>query len=690
MRATLWTTLLIILALTPTFAAPDATGTDSLFGAEDVFELEYATNPAIHPAGQQVVYQRVAADIRTDRFRSSLWTIDLTRGTHRPLIQGDGSYTNPTWSPDGSRLVFVAREGGRSTLRVFFTDTRQIATLADVPRSPSNVTFAPDGATLAFGMFVPAKGEAGAIPPASLPAKPEGASWAPAVTVIDDVQYRADGAGYLKRGATHLFTVPVDGGTPRQITVGPDDHGGPYAWLDGNAIVLSANPVPDAEYAPSESALYRIDLATRELTKLTDRVGPESSPALAQGGEALCFTGYLDRKLGYHNRHLECVDIDGSDMRDVTAELDRSIGGFDVAPDSGRIWFTYDDYGITKLARIDERGRIEVVQEHVGGTTLGRPYASGAFDVGPGGLYAVTITDATRPGDLVVARGSERLFTTRLNEDLLAHKPLPGAKRVVTRGPGNLEVEGWLVRPSTEAKTIDGKAPLVLEIHGGPFANYGPRFSAEVQLYAAAGYAVLYTNPRGSTSYGADFANEIHHNYPSQDYDDLMALVDAAIGQGGIDSDRLFVTGGSGGGVLTAWTVGKTDRFAAAVVAKPVINWASFVLTADAYPFFTQYWFSAQPWEDPMQYWKRSPLSLVGNVTTPTMLLTGEVDFRTPISESEQYYQALKLRKVPTRLVRIPEASHGIAARPSHLLAKIAEIVRWFEQHDPVSETEPR
>ena len=173
----------------------------------------------------------------------------------------------------------------------------------------------------------------------------------------------------------------------------------------------------------------------------------------------------------------------------------------------------------------------------------------------------------------------------------------------------------------------------------------------------------------------------IHHNYPGQDYDDLMSAVDAVIAKGYVDTTNLFVTGGSGGGVLTAWIVGKTDRFRAAVSAKPVINWYSFVLTSDGPGFFYRYWFPGFPWEHAEHYLKRSPLSLVGNVKTPTMLLTGEADFRTPISESEQYYEALKLRKIDTALVRIPDASHGMEGRPSYLASKVAHILKWFEIH---------
>jgi acylaminoacyl-peptidase len=241
-------------------------------------------------------------------------------------------------------------------------------------------------------------------------------------------------------------------------------------------------------------------------------------------------------------------------------------------------------------------------------------------------------------------------------------------------------VQSWLIRPPgyDPAK----KYPLILEIHGGPFANYGPRFAAELQLYAAAGYNVLFSNPRGSTSYGEEFGNLIHHAYPGRDYDDLMAAVDAAIASGGVDGDRLFVTGGSGGGVLTAWIVGSTERFRAAAVQKPVINWVSFALTADMPNFFYKYWFPAPPWEDPEAYWQRSPLSRVGNVKTPTMIVTGEQDFRTPISESEQFYQALRIRGVDTLLVRVPGAPHALDQRPSQLNARIAYILAWFAKHD--------
>ncbi len=672
-------TLLIAVLLTTVASGQD------LFTARDVFDLEHANNPAISPDATRVVYQRVSGDIMHDRFVSELWMVDLgsTPPHHRPLVQGGGSYGQPVWSPSGDRLAFTASEQGERQIRVLFLDSLQQMRVAATPSGAGSLAWSRDGRTLAFTMFV--EGESPA--PAALPEKPDSAQWAPPVRIVEKIIYRNDGGGYAQDGAQQVFVVPADGGTPRQVTTGDTDFGGRIAWIPDGRLVVSINPDEDADYDPVESSLAILDPATGETETITDRDGVEGNPALSPDAKSVAFTGYEDRGLGNHTSVLSVLDLASGQMRPLTESLDRSVGDFEWAPDTGRVWFTYSDHGIGRLASTGRDGRVVVHATDLGGTTLGRPYSSGAFDVGPKGLCAYTVTNPTRPGDLVIARvdgtRTTELFRTELNEDVLAHKNLPNAERITAASVGGLEVEGWIVLPPDHQP--GDKHPMILEIHGGPFANYGPRFSAEVQLYAAAGYAVLYANPRGSTSYGAAFANEIHHNYPGQDYDDLMAITDAAIAKGDIDADRLFVTGGSGGGVLTAWIVGKTDRFKAAVVAKPVINWTSFVLTADMYTYFPTYWFSEMPWEDQDQYWRRSPLSLVGNVTTPTMLLTGESDYRTPISESEQYYQALRLRRVPTRMVRIPEASHGIASRPSHMLAKVAEILRWFEEHDESS-----
>ena len=392
--------------------------------------------------------------------------------------------------------------------------------------------------------------------------------------------------------------------------------------------------------------------------------------------------------MGYHNVELYVAGPDGAEPRSVTAELDRSVSAPQWSADGRMIYFLYDDSGQTRLARTNLEGHIEIGLDDLTPPTFGRPYTGGSFSVSANGRVAATVGSSIRPPDVILMSplGDTHVLTS-LNEDVLAEIDLAPAEEIHWASPHDgLDIERWVLYPPGFDPAREW--PMILEIHGGPFSAYGPTFSAELRLMAAAGYVVVYTNPRGSTSYGYDFANLIHHDYPGHDYDDLMGAVDHMIGRGFIDEDRLFVTGGSGGGVLTAWIIGNTDRFAAAAVVKPVINWTSFVLYSDLPQFFYRYWFASAPWEDPDEYWRRSPLSLVGNVETPTLMMVGGADLRTPRAETEQYYSALHLNGVPTRLVVIPDSYHGISnSRPSRLLTKVAEILRWFGEYDPAAQS---
>lgn len=645
----------------------------------DVFQLEYATDPQLSPDGATIAYVRQSNDIMSDTARASIWTVAVKGGKgHRPILSGADSFSSPRWSPSGDRLAYVTgAETGTPQLYVRWMDSGQTALLSNLTEAPQNISWAPDGQSIAFAMFV----EDAPEPLASPPAKPKGAEWAEPVKVIEDVLYRADGAGYGRSGATHIFVLPADGGTPRQITSGDFNHGGPMSWSPNSAnLFFSANRSDDWALDLVESDIWRVRVEDGELTRLTGRDGPDFAPAVSPDGDKIAYLGNTDNLKGYQASNVYVMNPDGGDKRALTDDFDRSVGALAWTSDDALI-IQYDDRGRTYLARLTLDGKRDALMRDISGTTLGRPYTSGDFDTNASGVIAYTTGRATRPADIAVKAGdAPATRLTKLNDDIFAEIELSDAERITWPSSADgREIEGWVIKPPEFDSSR--QYPLILEIHGGPFAAYGPHFSAEAQLFAAAGYVVLYANPRGSTSYGDEFANLIDHNYPSQDYDDLMSGVDAIIERGYVDADQLFVTGGSGGGVLTSWIVGKTDRFKAAVVAKPVINWTSFVLTSDFYPFFQKYWFEKAPWEDPMSYWERSPLSLVGNVTTPTMLLTGEADYRTPISESEQYYQALKLRGVDTAMVRVPGAPHGIARRPSNLIAKVDNILAWFERY---------
>jgi dipeptidyl aminopeptidase/acylaminoacyl peptidase len=381
------------------------------------------------------------------------------------------------------------------------------------------------------------------------------------------------------------------------------------------------------------------------------------------------------------------MDSDGTHSRSITPTLDRDAAAPHWTADSRQLIFQYDDRGSSKIAAIDLGGKIRVLADDLGGNDVSRPYSGGSFSIaaaakGANPRFAYTRAAALAPAALAAGTSMSDIVTlTALSDTLLSERSLGAVEEIsFDSSVDRRHIQGWIVKPPDFDPSR--KYPLLLEIHGGPFASYGPSFAAEIQLYAAAGYVVLYLNPRGSTGYGEEFADLIHHDYPDNDYGDLMSGVDAVLGRGYIDGERLFVTGGSGGGVLTAWIVGHTDRFRAAVVVKPVINWASFVLTADMTNYFYRYWFDAFPWDDLQSYWKRSPLAYVGQVHTPTMLMTGEADYRTPSSEAEQFYQALKLRRIDTALVRVPNASHDISARPSLLIDKVAYVLAWFKAHD--------
>ena len=645
----------------------------------DVFDLEYVTEPQISPDGTRIIYVRNFMDIMKDKKRSNLWIINSDGSGHRPLTTGNTNDSSPRWSPDGSRLVYASSDDGSQQIFTRWMDSGQTARITRLTQAFTELTWSSDGKWIAFSMLVPKENK----PFAELPSKPEGAQWAEPSKVIDRMIYRFDGAGYLKPGYWHLYILPAEGGTPRQLTTGDFDYNSQISWTpDGKFLLFSANRNPDAEYDPNNSEVYELSIADGSIRPLTSRKGPDNNPVISPDGRTIAYTGYDDRYQFYQVTRLYIMNRDGSDPKALTEKLDRDIASPAWTADGKSICYKYDDQGDTKVGCVNLNSDLRKIANNLSGTSLDRPYSAGSFSLAKNGTFAYTFSQSDRPADLGVANLARQdgRRITNINEDLLAHKELGKVEEIwYESSHDQRKIQGWIVKPP--GFDPSRKYPLILEIHGGPVQNYGPHFAADIQLYASAGYVVLYTNPRGSDSYGEEFGNLIHHNYPGDDYFDLMSGIDAVIAKGYVDQNALFVTGGSGGGVLTSWLVGRTDRFRAAASAKPVINWYSFVLTSDLPNFFYKYWFPGFPWDHSEHYMKRSPLSLVGNVKTPTMVITGEEDYRTPISESEQYYQALKLRKIDTVLVRIPGASHDIGARPSQLISKVAHILAWFEKY---------
>lgn len=660
----------------PASAAP-AMGPSRYFTGADLFNLDVATDPQISPDGRTIAYVRKSNDIMTDKARPTIWLVEVATGLQRPLEAGSGSYFSPRWSPDGSRLAYVAAvDGGGPQLFVRWMASGESARITGLPDGPSSLAWSPDGQRIAYSMFVPDE----PMKLGAAPAKPDGAKWADPLQVISAVTYRGDDDGYYKPGYQQIFWVPSDGGAPTQLTFGPTNAGSLVSWTpDSRSVLFSANLDKDWERNVNEAEIYRLSIDGGAAVALTTRKGPDVQPVVSPDGRLIAYVGFDDIGHANQDTKLSVMNLDGSGKRTLTANFDRAVANPIWASDGRSIYVQFDEHGSNRVARVGLDGTVHEVASGLTGAGLDRPYSGGEFSVSRNGVLAITAGDNLHPSDVGVAAGGSVRRLTHLNQQLQAKVLGQPQKLAVTSSYDRRPIDAWMITPPDF--DANKKYPLILEIHGGPWAAYGPSFSTDDQLYAAAGYIVVYANPRGSTSYGQAFADEIEQNYPGHDYDDLMSAVDAAIATGHVDPNNLFVTGGSGGGVLTAWIVGKTDRFRAAATQKPVIDLASFALTTDFAAGFSPYWRKERPWEDPQGYWKYSPLSLVGNVKTPTLVVVGSNDFRTPVSEAEQYYTALQMRGIPTALVKVPGASHGsIASRPSQAAAKASAILAWFDR----------
>ena len=641
----------------------------------DVFSLEYVSNPKISPDGKKVLYVRNFKDIMTDKNHSNIWIIDFDGKNNTPLTTGNKNDFDPTWSNSGDKFTYKSNSDDTVQLYLYVLGQKSNQKLTNLQNSVSSVDWSEDDKYLVFTSFV----EKPSVSLIKMPEKPKGAKWNDPASEIDGIKYRSDGRGYLNQGFSQVFILPTEGGTPRQITFLNNNASSPK-WLSKNKIIFSANLHEDSDLEPRNSEIYSINIISEKITPLTSRLGPDYSPVVSPDKKEIAYLGFDEKYLGYQQSNLYIMSNNGKEIKNISENFNRNISNINWSADGKGLYFQYDDKGMTKLAYMSISGKLKNIVDQLGGMTLGRPYSGGTYSISKNNRYAYTFGNVHNPSDLGVGHNTNFNRLTALNKDLFDHKELGNVEEVWFKSSfDERQIQGWLVKPPNFDPSK--KYPLILEIHGGPFSNYGFRFSAEIQLFASKGYMVLYTNPRGSTSYGIEFANLIHHNYPNQDYDDLMSGVDHILKRSYIDEENLFVTGGSGGGVLTAWIIGKTTRFKAAVVAKPVINWYSFVLYADNINIYYKYWFPGAPWDNLEHYMKRSPISYVANVKTPTMLLTGEQDFRTPIAESEQFYAGLKLNKVESMLVRIPGASHGIAARPSNLITKVNAITAWFEKY---------
>ena len=658
----------------------------------DLYAFQWIADPRISPDGSKIVYTHVNVTPKHDGYESSLWMIPAGGGTARQISSGKHD-TSPRWSPDGSAIVFLrAGADGPGQLYLLSMEGGEARQLTDMPKGAKGPVWSPDGKWIAFNSTALAKDFAAS--------KNEAES---DVRVITKAAYRSNGEGYLEPGRpAHIWTVAVPAAfsalpKPKQITSGEFSENEPVWSRDASQMFFTSNRVSEPYFAPPDHDLYSVSANGGEPVLVASIDGPIGSLALSPDGARMAFVGEFNAGDGVVHRSYSQPDLfvtsvkPGSTPRNLTTKYDFDIGGGvggDQAPPRGSspskpywskdgrfVFVVAAEEGRANLKRVDaDTGKVEAL-------TTGDHDVLAYSATPDGSKTAVLISTPTNIGDLftVDASSGAARQITHINADLFSQLTLTEPEAFWYKSFDGKRIQAWVQRPPDY---VEGKKyPMILDIHGGPHAAYGYTFDHEFQWMAAKGYVVLYPNPRGSTSYGQDFGNVIQYHYPGDDYKDLMAGVDEAVRRGWADPDKLGVTGGSGGGVLTNWVIGHTTRFKAAVSQRSIADWRDFWYTAD-FTQFTPSWFRGAPWEQEADFKERSPITYVRNITTPLMLIEGESDFRTPpAAGGEQMFRALKYLKKPVVMVRFPGESHELSrsGKPTHRVARLEHIVGWMD-----------
>jgi dipeptidyl aminopeptidase/acylaminoacyl peptidase len=663
---------------------------------EDLLRFEWIADPQIAPDGKTIAFTRVRIDAEEDAYRTSLWriSVDAPAGEAReprPLTFGarDGS---PRWSPDGAAIAFVRKPDPEKPAQIHLLSMSggEPQVLTDLPKGASDPAWSPDGKRIAFVSCT--------NPVLDTPEKPKPKN-EPA-RVVTRPEFRMNNEGFHDVDhPEHLWVVDVAGGPPRQLTCGAFKETAPRWSRDGAWILFLSDRRPEPWYGPEDSELYAVAADLERPTDgaamkvVADVRGPIYAHAEAAGGRIAAVGGIRPEAPRSYDQN-DLLLFDGpwprTAPRVLTADFD-----FDVQPDiasdqhpprgGGAMplgWTPGDDavitvvgrHGAAMLARVSLDGRVEEL------TAADREVIAGSITP-DGKRVALTFADPARFGELCVydveARRLTRLWG--VNETLLRDARLGEVEEIWYPSFDGTRIQGWIVKPPDfdPAK----RYPLILQIHGGPHVAYGFAFFHEFRVLAAAGYVVLYVNPRGSTTYGQHFGSVIQYRYPGDDYQDLMLGVDQVVERGYVDPSRLGVTGGSGGGLLTNWVITHTDRFAAAITQRCVSDWASMWYGCD-FTMFTPTWFRKPPFEDPAEHLERSPIALASRVTTPLMVIHSEDDWRTPLGQGEAMFRALKQQRKTAVMVRFPGENHELSrsGAPSRRVQNQQHIRRWFDR----------
>jgi len=666
---------------------------------EDLLDFEWAADPQISPDGMRVAFTRVHVDAEADEYRTSIWLCDLSDGADgapRPLTRGPYD-AQPRWSPDGGRLAFVrrspAKDGEESFGQLFVLpmDGGEATSLTSLAKGASSPAWSPDGVRLAF--LSTTNPELDDDPAQKKPKHEPG-------RVVTKPVFRMNNEGFIdETHPAHVWVIDAAGGTPRQLTRGEHPVSAPAWSRDGRWVFLLADRRAEPWFEQDEQKLYAVapDLAEAtdgaDLRVVAEIRGPIMAYAEGADGRILAagdvrpetfrsydptrlllFEGEWPRTTG--RALTETVDFDFQDGVSGDQHAPRGGGSppLAFAADGVHAYAVIVRHGASMLARVALKdGSVEELTDARHEVSAGSASADAS-------RFALVMGAVDTLGDLCLYDAKRATLRTlwRPNAERLAAARLGEVEEIWYDSFDGTKIQGWIVKPADfDPKK---KYPLILQIHGGPHVPYGVAFFHEFRVLAAAGYLVLYTNPRGSTSYGLQFGNVIQYRYPGDDYRDLMAGVDVLLARGCVDEARMGVTGGSGGGLLTNWTIVQTHRFAAALTQRCVADWMSMWYSSD-FTLFTPSWFRKAPYEDPNEYAERSPMTLLAKIETPLMVIHSEEDWRTPIAQGEIMFRGLKAQRKPVVMVRFPGENHELSrsGTPSRRVQRLQHIVKWFD-----------
>jgi dipeptidyl aminopeptidase/acylaminoacyl peptidase len=637
------------------------------FEPHDITRIRWVSDARIAPDGSRVAYVLTTLDEARDEYLSQLWLA----GADRPFTTGPKRDTAPRWSPDGRWLAFLSERDGATKPQLYVMPAAggEAIRLTDLPHGVSDPVWSPDSTRLALVARV------GGAPE---PESEEARRTSRPARVITTLKYKLNGEGFVYDRRPHVFVVGLAGGAPVRITDGDFVHEQPAWSPDGQWLLFTSarhegrdeDDVGDVWIAPAGGGPAR---------PLTDTAGPVALPVFSPDGERVAYIGRAARNYFGGNLHLFTVPAAGGAARSLTASLDRSVAGISRPHwlADGRILFT-----------IEDRGDVPLWSVAGDGTSSPRPVVAGArsitsFSVAADGRVAFTANDAATPDEVFVARvdGGDERRLTEVNAAWRAAVHVAPAERFVVERDGHA-VDAWIMRPFAFAP--GRRYPALVNVHGGPHAQYGHCFLDEFQVYAAAGYVVLFPNPRGSQGYGEAFTRAVVGDWGGGDFADVMAVVDDALRRYDfIDGDRLGLMGGSYGGFLTSWAIGHTTRFRAACSERAVNNQLTMFGTSDIGHLFQTGETGALPWEDPARWIARSPLTWVTAIRTPLLIVHSENDLRCPISEAEQLFVALKKLGRDVTFVRFPDETHELtrSGKPRHRLERFRIVLDWFAKY---------